>query len=140
MPPPKVKHNIEILTESSNDITLQIIALILRHHKLIDCTRIIEAVGNKKLPPKLLNEYCHLFMMEGVDAEDAYRMFLSNNTLMGESQIINRCIKAIAEEYFAHNKSHECIKNDDAAETLFSTMTLLNTMHHNPNVSAHVIS
>ena len=114
-------------------------ALILRSHKCIDCTKIIEAVGNKKLPPSLLIEYCQLFNMRGLDAEDAYRLFLSNNTLVGESQIINRAIIAISKEYYKQNSScYKWIKNEESSETLFSTMTLLNTMHHNPNANAHV--
>jgi Sec7-like guanine-nucleotide exchange factor len=128
----------ELLPDLSQECKIQLMALILRSHKSIDCTKIIEAVGNKKLPPSLLIEYCQLFYMRGLDAEDAYRLFLSNNTLIGESQIINRSIKAISTEYYKQNNSNKSIKNEEASETLFSTMTLLNTMHHNPNANAHV--
>jgi Sec7-like guanine-nucleotide exchange factor len=134
------KHIItELLPDLSQECKIQLMALILRSHKTIDCTKIIEAVGNKKLPPSLLTEYCQLFNMQGLDAEDAYRLFLSNNTLIGESQIINRAIKAISTEYYKQNNfTNKSIKNEEASETLFSTMTLLNTMHHNPNANAHV--
>ena len=73
--------------------------------------------------------------------EGAMRLFISSARLVGESQVIERCIKAFAKKYFDDAGAESGLKNFNVATLLaYSVMILHTDLHHKTFKVFNVIS
>jgi hypothetical protein len=80
----------------------------------------------------VLSAFVDGFNFEGLDIENALRMFLQAFRLPGEAQKIDRLMEAFAAALFKANP--EPFANADAAYTMAFSIIMLNTDLHNPGV------
>lgn len=63
--------------------------------------------------------------------EDSLRIFVSTARLVGESQVIERCLNAFARKYYADVKTTSVLKSESAAIVLsYSIMILHTDLYH----------
>lgn len=79
----------------------------------------------------MLKEFCGTFNFEHETMETAMRLFISSVRLVGESQVLERCINTFANEYFNTAGGESELKSPSVAVTLAYSIMLLHTdLHH----------
>lgn len=97
----------------------------------INPQKMIEIFGlDTPVSKLLLDKYVESFKLDGYPIEQAFRIFLSNFFLIGESQQISRVINKITYHMAQHQKDKT--KDWDAVFLICSSILMLNTDLHNP--------
>ena len=80
----------------------------------------------------MLSEFTQICLLEGLEIDQALRVYLDLFTMPGESQQIDRIIQAFAGKYHQDNPS--LFNSAEAAYTLSYLLMMLQTDLHNPQV------
>lgn len=116
---------------SANDYQLDQYYRLLKKSPHIIPQRMIEIFGlDTNVSKTLLDKYVESFKLDGYPIEQAFRIFLSNFFLIGESQQIGRVINKIT-LHLAHCQKDKT-RDWDAVYLICSSILMLNTDLHNP--------
>ncbi|EFJ24773.1 hypothetical protein SELMODRAFT_173646 [Selaginella moellendorffii] len=101
----------------------------------LDKTVIGDYLGeNDELPLKVMHAYVDSFNFQGMEFDEAIRIFLQGFRLPGEAQKIDRIMEKFAERYCKCNP--KAFTSADTAYVLAYSVILLNTDAHNPMVKS----
>lgn len=135
-------NQIEIFTCMNEENLATLLAKILRYHKDINVEKIVETIGgSSELQQviiyfqfnlqKILNEYFTHYDFSKETMEEAMRMFISSVRLVGESQVIERCLNVFSKKYFKDARDFCGLKSETASITFaYSIMMLHTDLHH----------
>ena len=87
---------------------------------------------------KVMHAYVECFDFQGLDFDEAIRVFLQGFRLPGEAQKIDRIMEKFAERYCKCNP--KVFSSADTAYVLAYSVIMLNTDAHNPMVKSKVCS
>ncbi|XP_075519219.1 LOW QUALITY PROTEIN: brefeldin A-inhibited guanine nucleotide-exchange protein 2-like [Primulina tabacum] len=109
------------------------IAVFLKNASGLDKTLIGDYLGEREdLSLKVMHAYVDSFDFQGMEFDEAIRIFLQGFRLPGEAQKIDRIMEKFAERYCKVNP--KAFTSADTAYVLAYSVILLNTDAHNPMV------
>ncbi|KAJ1413649.1 Sec7, C-terminal [Sesbania bispinosa] len=109
------------------------IAAFLKDASELNKTLIGDYLGEREeLPLKVMHAYVESFNFQGMEFDEAIRVFLQGFRLPGEAQKIDRIMEKFAERYCKCNP--KAFSSADTAYVLAYSVILLNTDAHNPMV------
>ena len=85
-----------------------------------------------------MEEYCNTFSFRGQLFEISLRTYLSTFRMVGESQVIERCLRGFSHHFFNDNKAETVFKSQGAAMAFTYSVMLLHTDLHNPVIKVHM--
>lgn len=113
------------------------IAAFLKNASDLNKTLIGDYLGEREeLPLKVMHAYVDSFDFQGMEFDEAIRIFLLGFRLPGEAQKIDRIMEKFAERYCKCNP--KVFTSADTAYVLAYSVILLNTDSHNPMVKNKV--
>lgn len=113
------------------------IAAFLKDASGLNKTLIGDYLGEREeLSLKVMHAYVDSFNFEGMEFDEAIRVFLQGFRLPGEAQKIDRIMEKFAEHYYKCNP--KVFSSADTAYVLGFSVILLNTDAHNPMVKNKV--
>jgi brefeldin A-inhibited guanine nucleotide-exchange protein len=113
------------------------IATFLKDASGLDKTLIGDYLGEREeLPLKVMHAYVDSFNFQGMEFDEAVRVFLQGFRLPGEAQKIDRIMEKFAERYWKCNP--KAFSSADTAYVLAYSVIMLNTDAHNPMVKDKV--
>ncbi|KDP39263.1 hypothetical protein JCGZ_01020 [Jatropha curcas] len=116
-----------------NKLHPQSVACFFRYTAGLDKNVIGDFLGNHdEFCVQVLHEFARTFDFQGMNLDDALRLFLETFRLPGESQKIQRVLEAFSERYY--EQSPQILANKDAALLLSYSLIMLNTDQHNVQV------
>lgn len=130
----KPKKGIEFLINAKKvGNTPEEIAAFLKNASDLNKTLIGDYLGEREeLPLKVMHAYVDSFDFQGMEFDEAIRIFLLGFRLPGEAQKIDRIMEKFAERYCKCNP--KVFTSADTAYVLAYSVILLNTDSHNPMV------
>ncbi|KAL2337445.1 hypothetical protein Fmac_011891 [Flemingia macrophylla] len=109
------------------------IAVFLKDASGLNKTLIGDYLGEREeLPLKVMHAYVDSFNFQGMEFDEAIRVFLQGFRLPGEAQKIDRIMEKFAERYCKCNP--KAFSSADTAYVLAYSVIMLNTDAHNPMV------
>nr|KYP64465.1 Brefeldin A-inhibited guanine nucleotide-exchange protein 2 [Cajanus cajan] len=109
------------------------IAAFLKDASGLNKTLIGDYLGEREeLPLKVMHAYVDSFNFQGMEFDEAIRVFLQGFRLPGEAQKIDRIMEKFAERYCKCNP--KAFSSADTAYVLAYSVIMLNTDAHNPMV------
>ncbi|KAJ8900141.1 hypothetical protein K2173_024781 [Erythroxylum novogranatense] len=109
------------------------IATFLKNASGLNKTLIGDYLGEREeLPLKVMHAYVDSFEFQGMEFDEAIRVFLQGFRLPGEAQKIDRIMEKFAERYCKCNP--KVFTSADTAYVLAYSVIMLNTDAHNPMV------
>ncbi|CAJ1949860.1 unnamed protein product [Sphenostylis stenocarpa] len=109
------------------------IATFLKEASGLNKTLIGDYLGEREeLPLKVMHAYVDSFNFQGMEFDEAIRVFLQGFRLPGEAQKIDRIMEKFAEHYCKCNS--KAFSSADTAYVLAYSVIMLNTDAHNPMV------
>ncbi|MCH90840.1 brefeldin A-inhibited guanine nucleotide-exchange protein 2-like [Trifolium medium] len=109
------------------------IATFLKDASGLDKTLIGDYLGEREeLSLKVMHAYVDSFNFQGMEFDEAIRVFLQGFRLPGEAQKIDRIMEKFAERYWKCNP--KAFSSADTAYVLAYSVIMLNTDAHNPMV------
>ncbi|WJX87162.1 Brefeldin A-inhibited guanine nucleotide-exchange protein 2 [Trifolium repens] len=109
------------------------IATFLKDASGLDKTLIGDYLGEREeLSLKVMHAYVDSFNFQGMEFDEAVRVFLQGFRLPGEAQKIDRIMEKFAERYWKCNP--KAFSSADTAYVLAYSVIMLNTDAHNPMV------
>ncbi|KAI3851641.1 hypothetical protein MKW92_012998 [Papaver armeniacum] len=109
------------------------IAAFLKSASGLNKTLIGDYIGEREdIPLKVMHAYVDSFEFQGMDFDEAIRVFLQGFRLPGEAQKIDRIMEKFAERFWKCNPN--AFTSADTAYVLAYSVILLNTDAHNPMV------
>ncbi|ESW06891.1 hypothetical protein PHAVU_010G085000 [Phaseolus vulgaris] len=109
------------------------IAAFLKEASGLNKTLIGDYLGEREeLPLKVMHAYVDSFNFQGMEFDEAIRVFLQGFRLPGEAQKIDRIMEKFAERYCKCNS--KAFSSADTAYVLAYSVIMLNTDAHNPMV------
>jgi brefeldin A-inhibited guanine nucleotide-exchange protein len=113
------------------------IATFLKDASGLDKTLIGDYLGEREeLPLKVMHAFVDSFNFQGMEFDEAVRVFLQGFRLPGEAQKIDRIMEKFAERYWKCNP--KAFSSADTAYVLAYSVIMLNTDAHNPMVKDKV--
>jgi brefeldin A-inhibited guanine nucleotide-exchange protein len=113
------------------------IATFLKDASGLDKTLIGDYLGEREeLSLKVMHAYVDSFNFQGMEFDEAVRVFLQGFRLPGEAQKIDRIMEKFAERYWKCNP--KAFSSADTAYVLAYSVIMLNTDAHNPMVKDKV--
>lgn len=130
----KPKRGIEFLIKANKvGNSAEEIAAFLRNCSGLNKTLIGDYLGEREeLSLKVMHAYVDSFDFQGLEFDEAIRVFLQGFRLPGEAQKIDRIMEKFAERYCKCNPT--AFTSADTAYVLAYSVILLNTDAHNPMV------
>ncbi|XP_047946268.1 brefeldin A-inhibited guanine nucleotide-exchange protein 2-like [Salvia hispanica] len=130
----KPKKGIEFLINANKvGNSAEEIAAFLKNAYGLDKTLIGDYLGEREdMPLKVMHAYVNSFEFQGLEFDEAIRVFLQGFRLPGEAQKIDRIMEKFAEKYCKCNP--KTFTSADTAYVLAYSVILLNTDAHNPMV------
>ncbi|KAL8142211.1 hypothetical protein V2J09_015243 [Rumex salicifolius] len=130
----KPKKGIEFLINANKvGNTPEEIAVFLKDASGLNKTLIGDYLGEREeLPLKVMHAYVDSFDFQGMQLDEAIRVFLQGFRLPGEAQKIDRIMEKFSERYWKCNP--KAFSSADTAYVLSYSIILLNTDAHNPMV------
>lgn len=114
------------------------IAAFLKSASGLNKTMIGEYLGEREdLPLKVMHAYVDSFELQGMEFDEAIRIFLQGFRLPGEAQKIDRLMEKFAQRYCKCNP--QAFISADTAYVLAYSVIMLNTDAHNPTVKNKVL-
>ena len=134
----KPKKGIEFLINANKvGNSAEEIAAFLKNAYGLDKTLIGDYLGEREdMPLKVMHAYVNSFEFQGLEFDEAIRVFLQGFRLPGEAQKIDRIMEKFAEKYCKCNP--KTFTSADTAYVLAYSVILLNTDAHNPMVKNKV--
>lgn len=113
------------------------IATFLKDASGLDKILIGDYLGEREeLSLKVMHAYVDSFNFQGMEFDEAIRVFLQGFRLPGEAQKIDRIMEKFAEHYWKCNPT--AFSSADTAYVLAYSVIMLNTDAHNPMVKDKV--
>lgn len=136
----KPKRGIEFLIKANKvGNSAEDIAAFLKNASGLNKTLIGDYLGEREeLSLKVMHAYVDSFDFQGLEFDEAIRVFLQGFRLPGEAQKIDRIMEKFAERYCKCNPT--VFTSADTAYVLAYSVIMLNTDAHNPTVKNKVPS
>ncbi|XP_074263199.1 brefeldin A-inhibited guanine nucleotide-exchange protein 2-like [Silene latifolia] len=130
----KPKKGIEFLINANKvGSSPEEIATFLKDSSNLNKTMIGDYLGEREeMALKVMHAYIDSFEFQGMELDEAIRVFLQGFRLPGEAQKIDRILEKFAERYWKCNA--KAFSSADTAYVLAYSVILLNTDAHNPMV------
>jgi brefeldin A-inhibited guanine nucleotide-exchange protein len=134
------KKGIEFLINANKlGNSVEEIAAFLKNTSGLNKTLIGDYLGEREdFSLKVMHAYVECFDFQGLDFDEAIRVFLQGFRLPGEAQKIDRIMEKFAERYCKCNP--KVFSSADTAYVLAYSVILLNTDAHKPMVKNKVCS
>ncbi len=130
---------VEVYAGVEKDKQAPLVAKLLRYQKDANVEKVIDTVGgSSEFQKEILKSFCDTFSFKGEPIDEAMRIFVSAARLIGESQVLERCLKSFAHRYFLDAGNKFGLKNESVAVTFAYSIMILHTDVYHKTLKTHM--